>query len=105
MEKFANGDLTVNVKAENSDDEIGKLFNGFNKAVIGCKAVIGRGNEFIGTASSFSPFKELENIYVGDRSLILKNNIIDLSDTINIGNDVVVGGLLDVDCSVAQYLV
>ena len=75
-----------------SEVRIFNRFNGFNKAVISCEAVIGRGNEFIGTASSFSPFKELENIYVGDRSLILKNNIIDLSDTINIGNDVVVGG-------------
>jgi methyl-accepting chemotaxis protein len=32
MNNFANGDLTVKLKAE-KDDEIGKLFNGFNLAV------------------------------------------------------------------------
>lgn len=32
MERFANGDLTVQLDAE-KDDEIGKLFNGFNLAV------------------------------------------------------------------------
>ncbi|NUN70999.1 MAG: methyl-accepting chemotaxis protein, partial [Bacteroidetes bacterium] len=32
MERFANGDLTVTVHAER-DDEIGKLFNGFNRSV------------------------------------------------------------------------
>ncbi len=33
MEKFSQGDLTVVVKSDNDNDEIGQLFNGFNKAV------------------------------------------------------------------------
>ncbi|MCB0747108.1 MAG: PAS domain-containing protein, partial [Ignavibacteriae bacterium] len=33
MDRFASGDLTVNVKPEIDDDEIGNLFNGFNNAV------------------------------------------------------------------------
>ncbi|MBU1099388.1 MAG: cache domain-containing protein [Bacteroidetes bacterium] len=33
MEKFTEGNLTVSVVAEKNDDDIGKLFNGFNKAV------------------------------------------------------------------------
>ncbi len=36
MERFANGDLTVKLDAMN-DDEIGKLFNGFNLAVANIK--------------------------------------------------------------------
>lgn len=54
MEKFANGDLTVNVKAENSDDEIGKLFNGFNKAVNNIKEMIKRVQEAVQAAASAS---------------------------------------------------
>ncbi|AFN73487.1 methyl-accepting chemotaxis protein [Melioribacter roseus P3M-2] len=33
MDKFAEGDLTVEVVPEKEDDDIGKLFKGFNKAV------------------------------------------------------------------------
>ncbi len=33
MDKFASGDLTVNVVPEKKDDEFAKLFNGFNLAV------------------------------------------------------------------------
>lgn len=33
MERFANGDLTVKVVADNKDDEIGRLFNGFNESI------------------------------------------------------------------------
>jgi methyl-accepting chemotaxis protein len=33
MEKFSGGDLTVNVKPERPDDEIGKLYAGFNYVV------------------------------------------------------------------------
>ena len=32
MEKFAQGDLTVSLKVE-KDDDMGKLFGGFNNAV------------------------------------------------------------------------
>ncbi len=33
MDKFSNGDLTVNIIPENADDDIGNLFNGFNDSV------------------------------------------------------------------------
>ena len=33
MERFADGDLTVQLEAERTDDEIGQLYQGFNRAV------------------------------------------------------------------------
>ena len=33
MGKFADGDLTVSLEAERADDEIGQLYQGFNRAV------------------------------------------------------------------------
>lgn len=33
MERFADGDLTVSLEAERADDEIGQLYQGFNRAV------------------------------------------------------------------------
>jgi methyl-accepting chemotaxis protein len=41
MDKFANGDLTVRLSVE-KEDEIGKLFIGFNNAVENMKELIGR---------------------------------------------------------------
>ena len=41
MEKFTNGDLTINLYAEH-DDEIGKLYSGFNKAVENIREMIGQ---------------------------------------------------------------
>lgn len=46
MEKFADGDLTSKLQIE-KDDEIGKLFNGFNNAVNNIKHMITRVNEAI----------------------------------------------------------
>jgi methyl-accepting chemotaxis protein len=40
MGKFENGDLTASVKPERDDDEIGRLFYGFNKAVSKIKEII-----------------------------------------------------------------
>lgn len=40
MEKFAEGDLTVKVVPENENDEIGKLFVGFNKSVHNIKGIV-----------------------------------------------------------------
>jgi methyl-accepting chemotaxis protein len=40
MEKFAQGDLTVHVEPEKDDDDIGRLFRGFNKAVANIKEMI-----------------------------------------------------------------
>ncbi len=40
MEKFAQGDLTTNILAEKEDDNIAKLFNGFNRTVGNIKDII-----------------------------------------------------------------
>lgn len=40
MEKFANGDLTVQVECEREGDDIAKLFNGFNSSVNNMKSMI-----------------------------------------------------------------
>ena len=54
MEKFANGDLSVSVKAEKDDDEIGMLFNGFNKAVSNIRGMISKVQEAVQAAASAS---------------------------------------------------
>ncbi len=54
MEKFANGDLSVSVIAENSDDEIGQLFSGFNRAVQNIKQMIINVHEAVQAAASAS---------------------------------------------------
>ena len=51
MEKFAEGDLTVSVKKE-KDDEIGKLFDGFNKAVGNISRLIGELTEAVQATAS-----------------------------------------------------
>jgi PAS domain S-box-containing protein len=53
MEKFAEGDLTVSVKKER-DDEIGKLFDGFNKAVQNIGRLIGELTEAVQATASAS---------------------------------------------------
>ncbi len=40
MDKFAAGDLTANLEVKNTDDVIGKLFNGFNSVVENIKEII-----------------------------------------------------------------
>ncbi len=40
LEKFAKGDLTVHVKSEKGNDDIAKLFNGFNTAVENIKKMM-----------------------------------------------------------------
>lgn len=54
MDKFAEGDLTVNLKVENEKDDIGKLFMGFNKAVANLNAVVSNVTEVAGLAASAS---------------------------------------------------
>ena len=54
MEKFANGDLNIQLMVE-KDDEIGQLFNGFNKSVGNIKNMISEVHEAVeATASSAS---------------------------------------------------
>lgn len=54
MEKFAEGDLTVSVKAENENDDIGKLFTGFNRSVNNLREVVRNVTEVAALAASAS---------------------------------------------------
>jgi PAS domain S-box-containing protein len=54
MEEFEKGDLTVEVIPEKEDDELGKLFNGFNKAVLNMKQIIEHVRESIHATASAS---------------------------------------------------
>lgn len=54
MDKFANGDLTVHLEAENPHDEIGKLFEGFNTSVENIKYMIRSVNNAIEATASAS---------------------------------------------------
>ena len=42
MEKFAEGDLTVHLEAERTDDEISQLYDGFNRAVKNIRGLFGQ---------------------------------------------------------------
>ncbi len=42
MDKFAEGDLMVSVVPEKQDDDIGRLFNGFNKSIVKIKDIINK---------------------------------------------------------------
>lgn len=53
MNSFSSGDLTVNLHVDN-DDEIGKLFQGFNKAVSMIKQMITRVTEAVEATASAS---------------------------------------------------
>jgi methyl-accepting chemotaxis protein len=53
MEKFADGDMTVSVVAK-KDDDIGKLFNGFNKAVSNIRGMLGKVAEAVSATASAS---------------------------------------------------
>lgn len=53
MGKFAEGDLTVSLEAER-DDEIGKLFNGFNRSVANISDIIKKVNDAVEATASAS---------------------------------------------------
>ncbi|MCP4971770.1 MAG: hypothetical protein GY932_14395 [Arcobacter sp.] len=54
MEKFSNGDLTVSVTPENNEDDIGKLFNGFNYSVNHIKQIVIQLSDAISATASAS---------------------------------------------------
>jgi len=54
MEKFATGDLTVKVHPEVADDEIGRLFNGFNEAIVKVRAIIANVQHAVDATASAS---------------------------------------------------
>ncbi len=53
MGRFAEGDLTVSLEAE-KDDEIGKLFNGFNRSVANIRDIIKKVNDSVEATASAS---------------------------------------------------
>jgi methyl-accepting chemotaxis protein len=53
MNKFADGDLTTNLNIE-KDDEIGKLYHGFNKAVQNINAILIKVSKSVSAAASAS---------------------------------------------------
>jgi methyl-accepting chemotaxis protein len=54
MDKFSEGDLTVSVVPEREDDEIGKLFRGFNKSVQNIRNIVESVTEAIQATASAS---------------------------------------------------
>jgi methyl-accepting chemotaxis protein len=54
MEKFATGDLTVNLVSEKEGDTISKLFEGFNKTVVNIREMILQVGEAISATASAS---------------------------------------------------
>lgn len=54
MDRFSNGDLTVTVNAENKNDDIGKLFSGFNLTVDKIKNLINKLSDAITATASAS---------------------------------------------------
>lgn len=66
MEKFSNGDLNVHLESE-SDDEIGKLFKGFNKAVENLSTIILGVSEAVQSTASASSqiFSSTEELSAG----------------------------------------
>ncbi|MBU1101742.1 MAG: cache domain-containing protein [Bacteroidetes bacterium] len=54
MESFANGDLRVRVTPPNEDDDIGKLFNGFNRAIANINDMMSRVAEAVDATASAS---------------------------------------------------
>lgn len=54
MEKFASGDLTVQLEKSGKGDSIEKLFDGFNKTIESIKDIISRVNDAVQTIASAS---------------------------------------------------
>lgn len=54
MDKFSNGDLSVNLTVNKTGDEISKLFDGFNKTVKNIKVMIEKVNDVVDSAAAAS---------------------------------------------------
>ncbi|MBI9071604.1 MAG: cache domain-containing protein [Melioribacteraceae bacterium] len=54
MKEFMNGDLTTHVEIENKDDDIGRLFAGFNIVVSKMRQMISEVNELVEASASAS---------------------------------------------------
>ncbi|MGM5630001.1 hypothetical protein O2K51_03785 [Apibacter raozihei] len=67
-------------------------FSNLNNCIIKNNVIIVSSNVFFGTSGDISPFKEYENIKIGQNSIITNKHSFDLSDEIIIGEDVTIGG-------------
>jgi acetyltransferase-like isoleucine patch superfamily enzyme len=72
-----------------------KRFNHFKRVhniSLAAGSFIGTRNHFVGTDPGLTPFKEHENISIGEDSIITVDHMFDLSDTITLGRNVTFGG-------------
>lgn len=67
-------------------------FKMFKQMRLGSGSVILSNNIFFGTRRGISPFKDHENVTVGKDCIITNGHLFDLSDSINLGDNVTVGG-------------
>lgn len=67
-------------------------FRNINTCFIECEVNIISHNIFSGTDGKHTPFKEFENIIIGKGSIITNKHYFDLTDSIEIGEDVIFGG-------------
>lgn len=94
IEGRGNVILDINEVVISAGATIGKLnrFRSFNKLFMGSDVIVRSQNAFFGTFDNISPFKEFENILIGNKSIITSKHIFDLSDEVIIGEDVTFGG-------------
>jgi acetyltransferase-like isoleucine patch superfamily enzyme len=59
---------------------------------LGKNSIIGTRNHFVGTRPGLTPFKEYENIIIGQETIITVGHLFDLSDTITLGDNITFGG-------------
>jgi len=67
-------------------------FNQVNNIELACRARIMTRNRFVGTPPGLTPFKEYENLYLGEDSNITAGHLFDLSDSVTVGKNVTFGG-------------
>lgn len=90
--RFNYIDVKFFMMQEQSRMRILNRFSRLYKVTLCENSFIGFKNSFIGTRLGLTPYKELEVLHLGKKSAILKENLFDLSDTIQIGNNVVFAG-------------
>jgi acetyltransferase-like isoleucine patch superfamily enzyme len=87
------------IKANRLEMKKGSSINKFNKISsiniiqMGLNSIINKKNVIFGSRSDLNLNKDNENLYLGENSEILISNHFDVSEKIEIGNDVVFGGI------------
>lgn len=89
MEQFALGDLTVSIPVE-TDDEIGRLFDGFNRAVTNIRNLVLQVNSAIESAASVATELSAASTEMAAtaedqsrQSRTIANSVVDMSQTIS----------------------